>query len=179
MASHVKEHPEFEEEKLNLYELWKKSGKGIEHYDSIPLECGSEEYKADAEKSLAAAKAEEEQNKPPTMEDFTVIALMLAAVREGELHPPFSAAYVDERVLSTTEANRDRLVIKLAENGFVDGLVIDAASASVLWERSNPKMTRDGTRYFQSCKIPRKMGRKLKEDGTAPGAIQAQLDEML
>ncbi len=52
MASRVKEHPEFEEEKLNLYELWKKSGKGIEHYDSIPLECGSEEYKADAEKSL-------------------------------------------------------------------------------------------------------------------------------
>jgi hypothetical protein len=174
MASRIKLRPEFDEESVFLYKLWEDSGMEDGRLAEIIDKYGSEEYKAWCKE----LKAEEEQNKPPSLNDFTVIALMLAAVREGELHPPFNVAYVDERILSTTEANRDRLVIKLAENGFVDGLVIDAPSASVLWERSNPKMTRDGTRYFQSYKILRKMGRKLKEDGTAPEAIQAQLNEM-
>lgn len=118
------------------------------------------------------------------MNDFTTIARILAAIRQGEQNPPFNVALVDERVLKTTARNRDLLAIKLCDEGYIDGLMttedIDNAELAVLWQYSSPTITLKGMEYMQTCKPLKKAGRQLKEIGTdiAAKAIQAQINQM-
>ena len=47
------------------------------------------------------------------MDDFKVIARLLAAIRASGESPVFDVALVDEKILKTTAANRDLLAVKL------------------------------------------------------------------
>ena len=61
------------------------------------------------------------------MDDFKVIARLLAAIRASEGSPMFDVALVDEKVLKTTAANRDLLAVKLQKAGYIEGLAVNGA----------------------------------------------------
>ncbi len=56
------------------------------------------------------------------MDDFKVLARLLAAIRAAESLPRFDVALVDPAVLQTTAVKRDRLAIRLQKEGYVEGL---------------------------------------------------------
>ena len=89
------------------------------------------------------------------MDDFKVIARLLSAIHAGEENPPFNLALIDEKVLQTTAAKRDRLAIKLQKEGYVEGLfVIDDIDNQpvpvVMWNASKPEITLKGLEYIAS-----------------------------
>lgn len=118
------------------------------------------------------------------MDDFKTIARLLAAIRQGELNPPFNVSLVDEKVLRTTARNRDLLAIKLRDAGYIDGLVttedIDNAPIEVLWQYSNPTITIKGMEFMQTSKPLHEAGGRLKGISTdiAAKVVQAQINQM-
>ena len=67
----IKPKPEFEEENIKLYELWKENGMKMEDIDSIIEKYGSSEYKAwckavRAEKERELCGTSQAQAKYPT-----------------------------------------------------------------------------------------------------------------
>lgn len=99
------------------------------------------------------------------MKDFKVIVRLLAAIRAGE-GGVFNVALVDERVLKTTEAERDALACKLQREGYITGLYIietlDAGPDTVLWEQSRPAVTIKGLELMQTSEPLRKAAAELK-----------------
>lgn len=109
------------------------------------------------------------------MDDFKVIARLLAAIRASEESPVFDVALVDEKVLKTTAANRDLLAVKLQKAGYIEGLVvIDGASNQaalfVAWDRSKPAVTLEGMTWMQTNEPLRKTVKELKDVGTTAAA---------
>ena len=56
--------------------------------------------------------------------DMYLMARLLAAVKAGEGSRPFNVALVDPAVLRCTAEERDRMAVKLARAGYVDGLLV-------------------------------------------------------
>ena len=109
------------------------------------------------------------------MDDFCLIAKLLAAIKSSEDDERFNIALVDEKALKTTAAHRDMLAFKLKQAGYIDGLcVIDDVNGmsrpAVLWERSKPYITIAGMEYIQSSDPLRAAINSLKE--TAVGVAE-------
>ena len=58
------------------------------------------------------------------MDDFKIIARVLAAIRAGEGQSTFNCALVDEKVVRAPIEKRDALAIKLQNEGLIDGLFV-------------------------------------------------------
>lgn len=89
------------------------------------------------------------------MDDFCLIAKLLAAIKSTEDDERFNVLLVDEKTLKTTAAHRDMLAYKLKQAGYIDGLcIIDDVNGmsrpGVLWERSKPYITIAGMEYIQN-----------------------------
>ncbi|WP_058270443.1 YjcQ family protein [Olsenella massiliensis] len=101
------------------------------------------------------------------MNDFTVIARLLAAIRAYD-GKPFNAAAVSPAALKTDEATRDLLALKLQNAGYIEGLIttedIDNAPQCVLWRSSSPSITLAGLEYAQECKPLHKAIQTLAQD---------------
>lgn len=101
------------------------------------------------------------------MDDFKVIARLLAAIKAGEDDPPFDVALVSPKALKTTELKRDRLALKLQKAGYIDGLFVvddidNLPEPVVLWDSSSPSITLDGLEYIATNTTLRKAGAEIK-----------------
>ena len=109
------------------------------------------------------------------MDDFKVMARMLAAIRASEESPVFDVALIDEKVLKTTDVNRDLLAVKLQKAGYIEGLVtIDDVDSQkvpyVAWGKSKPAVTLEGLTWMQENETLRKAIKELKDDGISAAA---------
>ena len=112
------------------------------------------------------------------MNDFKIIARLLAAIRASEESPVFDVALVDEKVLRATEVQRDILAVKLQKAGYIEGLyIVDGVDNQtvphIFWERSKPSVTLEGLTWMQTNEPFRKAVEELKQAGitAAAGAI--------
>lgn len=101
------------------------------------------------------------------MNDFKIIARLLAAIRASEESPVFDVALVDEKVLGATETQRDILAVKLQKAGYIEGLCIidgvDKTVPYVLWERSKPSVTLEGLTWMQTNELFKKAVGEMKQ----------------
>ena len=77
---------------------------------------------------------------------------------------------VDEKVLKTTDVNRDILAVKLQKAGYIEGLVIiddvdNQKFPHVAWGKSKPAVTLEGLTWVQENEPLRKAIKELKDDG--------------
>ena len=119
------------------------------------------------------------------MDDFKIIARLLAAVRVGEGQKVFDCALVDEKVMKAPAAKRDSLAIKLQKEGLIDGLfVVDDIDNQplpvVMWEYSHPSITLAGLEYIDTNSALKKALRELRDIGAAVAgqAIAATITNM-
>ena len=119
------------------------------------------------------------------MDDFKIIARLLAAVRVGEGQKVFDCALVDEKVMKAPAAKRDSLAIKLQKEGLIDGLfVVDDIDNQplpvVMWEYSHPSITLAGLEYIDTNSALKKARRELRDIGAAVAgqAIAATITNM-
>lgn len=103
------------------------------------------------------------------MNDFKLMARLLAAIRAGE-GGPFNCALVDERVLKATAKDRDRMALKLQKAGYIEGLfVIDDVDNQpapvILWANSSPAVTLEGMAYMQENNSLRKAYQEIRDIG--------------
>lgn len=104
------------------------------------------------------------------MDDFKIIARLLAAIRASEEQQTFNCALVDEKVVKAPDAKRDSLAIKLQKAGLIDGLhIIDDIDNQpypvVMWQYSNPVVTLEGLEYIQTNSPLRKALQEIKDEG--------------
>jgi len=109
------------------------------------------------------------------MDDFKVIARLLAAVRSCEGQPSFNCALVDEKNMKAPAAKRDNLAIKLQKAGLIEGLfVVDDIDNQtvpvVMWEYSHPAVTLAGLEYIETNAPLRKALQELKDAGVSLAA---------
>ena len=102
------------------------------------------------------------------MDDFKVMARLLAAIRASEESPVFDVALIDEKVLKTTAVNRDLLAVKLQKAGYIEGLTIiddvdNQKVPHVAWEKSKPAVTLKGLTWMQENEILRIEGQGYEE----------------
>ncbi len=119
------------------------------------------------------------------MDDFKVMARLLAAIRAAEENPPFSPALVSPKALKTTEAKRDLLAIKLQKAGYIEGVWVEGGIDNlerpvVLWNASHPEITLKGLEYIADNQVLRKAGREIIGIGEniAAKAVAMQVDVM-
>lgn len=96
-----------------------------------------------------------------------LMARMLAAVKAGEESRPFNASLVDPTVLRCTAEERDRMAVKLAKAGYVDGLFVisgidNAPAPLVRWDLSEPELTLDGMAFVEQSEPLRKAMAEMK-----------------
>jgi len=104
------------------------------------------------------------------MDDFKLIARLLAAIRAGETEAVFNMALVNEKVLKATAGQRDAMAIKLQKAGYIDGLWIEEdvdnqRKPVILWSASNPSVTLSGLEYIRNCHPLQKAIREMKNAG--------------
>lgn len=109
------------------------------------------------------------------MDDFKIIARLLAAIRAGEGQQPFNCALVDEKVIKAPEAKRDALAIKLQKSGLIEGLfIVDDIDGQprpvVMWQYSSPAVTLSGLEYIDSNSALKKAIKEIKDAGIAVAA---------
>lgn len=114
-------------------------------------------------------------NQREIMDDFKVIARLLAAIRASEESPVFDTALVDEKILKTTAVNRDLLAVKLQKAGYIEGLAIiddidNQTIPFVAWNNSKPAVTLEGMTWMQTNEPLRKAITELKGVGTSVAA---------
>lgn len=119
------------------------------------------------------------------MDDFKIIAQLLAAVRIGEGQKVFNCALVDEKVIKAPAAKRDSLAIKLQKEGLIAGLFVlddidNQPYPAVMWEYSHPEITLAGLEYIQTNSALKSALRELKDIGVtvAAQAIAAAISTM-
>lgn len=120
------------------------------------------------------------------MDDFKIIARLLAAIRTGEGKPTFDCTLVDEKIMKAPAVKRDNLAIKLQKAGLVEGLFIvddidNQPYPAVMWEYSNPSITLKGLEYIQTNSPVRKALQEMKDAGIslASQAIANTLTNMI
>ena len=104
------------------------------------------------------------------MDDFKIIARLLAAIKASEESPVFDVALVDEKVLRTTAVKRDILAVKLQKAGHIEGLVIiddvdNQKVPFVAWNVSKPYITLEGLTWMETNEPLRKAVKEVKESG--------------
>lgn len=104
------------------------------------------------------------------MEDFKIMAKLLAAIHGSEDKPQFRETFVDASALGTTERKRDLLACKLQSDGYIDGLMTaddidNAPKSKVLWNYSQPIVTIKGLEYIQNSKPLQKAFREIASAG--------------
>lgn len=102
------------------------------------------------------------------MNDFRIMARILAAVKQCEKDQGMDVALFDPRVLKTDEKSRDALIVKLQREGYVDGffLVEDKDSQPypvVMLGVSNPQITIKGMTFIEENKPLKKAIEELKD----------------
>ena len=119
------------------------------------------------------------------MDDFKVIARLLAAVRIGEGQKVFDCALVDEKVIKAPAAKRDSLAIKLQKEGLIEGLFVvgdidNQSYPAVMWEYSHPSITIAGLEYIDTNSALNKAFRELRDIGAAVAgqAVAATITNM-
>lgn len=101
------------------------------------------------------------------MNDFKVMAKILTAVKVCEHERKMNPVLFDIKVLKTDEATRDSIVVKLQEDGYVDGFLIvddidNQAYPAVMYNTSNPKITIKGLTFIEENKPLKKAIEELK-----------------
>lgn len=109
------------------------------------------------------------------MDDFKIIARLLAAVRAGEGKAAFNCALVDEQAIKAPNEKRDALAIKLQKAGYLEGLfIVDDVDSQphpvVLWEYSRPAVTLAGLEYTETNAPLRKALQEIKSGAVAAAA---------
>lgn len=88
------------------------------------------------------------------MEEFRLMARILAAINASEKEEQFNLSLFDAKVLKTTEHDRDRMLIKLQKEGYVSGMHIedgvDNARPFVIWGLSDPSITIKGLEFINN-----------------------------
>ena len=109
------------------------------------------------------------------MNDFKIIARLLAAIKASEESPVFDVALVDEKVIKATAKQRDNLAIKLQKAGYIEGLtVIDDIDNQtvpyIAWNQSKPAITLSGLEWMDNNDSLKKAVKEIKEMGTSVAA---------
>ena len=104
------------------------------------------------------------------MEDFRIIYRILKAIVEYEKAEEPSLLYFEPERLKTTAENRDRLILKLVDAGYIKGIYtiddIDGQTKPVIiWNRSTPTITVEGMQYLEENSMMRKVANALKGIG--------------
>lgn len=94
-------------------------------------------------------------------EDFRTIYRILKAVRSYELAEEGSLLWFEPERLKTTAENRDRLVLKLIDKGYLKGFHIirdiDGQTKPVIvWRDSSPEITIEGMEYLEENGLMKK-----------------------
>lgn len=120
------------------------------------------------------------------MDDFKIIARLLAAIRAGEDEAVFPLALIGEGVLRTTAQRRDSLALKLQKAGYIEGLYLvdgidNAPFPVILWDNSHPTITLRGLEYIQETKpLQKAIGELAKSAaGVLPTVIMNALQHMM
>ena len=95
------------------------------------------------------------------MEEFKLMARLLAAIRVSEDKEVFDLNLVSEQVLNTTARRRDKMAMKLQNAGYITGIVkldgIDNLEEDIImWNESKPEVTIKGLEYIQNSEPLRK-----------------------
>ena len=103
------------------------------------------------------------------MDDFKVMARILAAVKECEHAREMNPTMFDTKLLKADEATRDSLIVKLQRDGYVEGFcIIDDIDGHpypvVLIEKSVPNITIKGLTFIEENKPLKKMIETLKKE---------------
>ena len=106
------------------------------------------------------------------MEEFKLMARLLAAIRASEDKEVFDLNFVSEQVLKTTARRRDKMAMKLKNAGYITGIVklygIDNLEEDIImWDESKPEVTIKGMEYIQNSEPLRKAINEIKETGIA------------
>lgn len=106
------------------------------------------------------------------MDDFKLIAKILAAILASENNEVFNCSLIDERTLKTTAEYRDNLILKLKAAGYIDGLyIIDGIGnldkPVIMWDSSKPSVTLAGMEYMKTSQPLRKAIEELKAANVA------------
>lgn len=109
------------------------------------------------------------------MEEFKVIARILAAIRAGEGQPRFNAALVDSAVIKTDNVTRDNLALKLQKEGYIDGLCIidgidNVERPVIAWSASKPEVTIKGLEYIDNSDSLKRAFADIKSAGVTAAA---------
>ena len=91
------------------------------------------------------------------MNDFTVMAKILAAIKQCENEKRMDLALFNAKTLGTDETTRDSLIVKLQEDGYVEGFMIiddvdNQAYPAVMLTNSNPRITIKGLTFIEENK---------------------------
>ena len=102
------------------------------------------------------------------MDDFKIIARLLAAIYAINEKGQMNVALVDPRVLRTTAEKRDNIALMLESEGYIAGLRkiegIDGQEKTIiLWEHSMPNITIKGLEYMDSNDALKKAVQEMKD----------------
>lgn len=102
------------------------------------------------------------------MDDFKIIARILAAIQAAGGQKVFNTALVDEKVVRAPAEKRDTLAVELQKSGYVDGLFIiddiNNAPTTVMWQYSHPKVTLSGLEYMKENSALQKALKEIRDD---------------
>lgn len=95
------------------------------------------------------------------MDVFKLIYRILKQIRALELAEEPDLALLSPDALKATEIERDNLMLKMQEEGLIDGLVviegIDGQQRPfILWGRSMPRVTLKGLEYMEENSMMKK-----------------------
>ena len=101
------------------------------------------------------------------MEDFKIIYRILKAIKHYEMAEIKTLEHFTPDMLKTTKENRDRLILKLIDAGYVTGFRVvqkidGLESPVILWETSNPSVTIKGLEYLEDNSMMKKVKETLK-----------------
>lgn len=103
-----------------------------------------------------------------TMDDFKIIARLLAAIYAIGEKGQMDMALIDPRTLKTTAEKRDHIAIMLEKEGYITGLrKIDGVDGQekpvILWEYSMPEITMKGLEYMDNDDTLKKAMQEIKD----------------
>lgn len=103
------------------------------------------------------------------MNDFKVMAKILAAVKECEHAREINPMLFDVDFLKTDEATRDSLIVKLQKDGYVEGFFIiddidNQPYPMVRIDASSPSITIKGMTFIEENKPLKKMIGTLRKE---------------
>ena len=114
------------------------------------------------------------------MEEFKLMARLLAAIRVSEDKEVFDLNLVSEQVLNTTARPRDKMAMKLQNAGYITGIVkldgIDNLEEDIImWNESKPEVTIKGLEYIQNSEPLRKQKETAQLIPEHPGTVSLTL----